>query len=558
MEGGGRLSGGRLGGGRLRAVGGGLLGALLAAHVAIQVHAQAAPSPRGESIYRRGILPSGRPLTGLREPDLKIAGSDAACINCHRRSGLGEVEGRYSIPPISGIYLFHPKAKDGDNYDLPYVDTMRADRDPYTDVTLARAIREGIGADGRPLNYLMPHYTIDDADLAALTEYLKGMTPSKVPGVTKSVLHFATIITPDADPTKRAGMLDVLQHFFDDKNAFARAESPRLNSSHRMMFKANRRWALHVWELSGPPQTWEEQLRRHLAKEPVFLAISGLGGKNWAPVHHFCEWAALPCLFPNVEVPVVAEQDFYTLYFSKGVLLEGDLMSRWLTDDNHAAVGGRVVQIYRTDGVGEVAAHALKSKMAAAGVVLVDRPIGAGAAGQTLLAALRDLGLHDRLVLWLRSKDIAALAGAPVVPSTVLMSGLMGGLGDAPVPAAWRSVTRMTYPFDTPDQRRIRMNYPLGWFRIRQIRVVDEQVQTDTFLACSLVAETVNHMADSFIRDFLIERVEGMLEHRIITGYYPRLALAPNQRFASKGGYLVHFADPAGPHIETDGDWLVP
>jgi hypothetical protein len=30
-----------------------------------------------------------------------------------------------------------------------------------------------------------------------------------------------------------------------------------------------------------------------------------------------------------------------------------------------------------------------------------------------------------------------------------------------------------------------------------------------------------------------------MLEHRLVTGYYPRLALAPNQRFASKGGDWV-------------------
>jgi hypothetical protein len=48
-----------------------------------------------------------------------------------------------------------------------------------------------------------------------------------------------------------------------------------------------------------------------------------------------------------------------------------------------------------------------------------------------------------------------------------------------------------------------------------------------------------------------------MLEHRIITGYYPRLALAPNQRFASKGGYLVHFDEPTGSLLKADGGWLV-
>jgi hypothetical protein len=140
----------------------------------------------------------------------------------------------------------------------------------------------------------------------------------------------------------------------------------------------------------------------------------------------------------------------------------------------------------------------------------------------------------------------------------VFISGLMGDLAQAPLPAAWRGVAQMAYPFDLPAKRTIRMDYPLGWFRIRQIPVVAEQVQSDTWLACGLLSETLNHMADSFIRDYLVERVEGMLEHRIITGYYPRLALAPNQRFASKGGYIVRFADAAGTRVVPDGDWLVP
>jgi hypothetical protein len=531
-----------------------LLGTLLGA----QAWAQRGAPPAGESIYRLGILPSGRALAANREPDLKIQGADAACVNCHRRSGLGMKEGRTIMPPVSGIYLYHPRATPVDDLDLPFVDGMRPDRDPYTDTSLARAIRDGIGVDGQVLNYLMPRYALDDPDMAALIAYLKTLTPLPVPGVTDSLLNFATIITPDADPVKRKGMLDVLNHFFTDKNAFARAETPRMRSSHRMMFKANRRWQLHVWELTGAPDTWEKQLAQHLAREPVFAVISGLGGKTWAPVHHFCEQATLPCLFPNVDLPVVAERDFYSLYLSQGVLLEAQLVARRLGDAKIVPTAGRIVQIYRAGDIGEPAAKALANASTAGGYRIVGHALRAGGSRRELAAALRDAGPHDALVLWLRPEDVASLTDAPVRAAAVFMSGIMGGLDKAPLPADWRGVTRMAYPFDLPDLRRIRMDYPLGWFAIRHIAVVDERVQADTYLACGLLAETLSHMADSFIRDYLVERVEGMLEHRILTAYYPRLALAPNQRFASKGGYIVHFAEPRGTRLIADSDWIAP
>lgn len=116
----------------------------------------------------------------------------------------------------------------------------------------------------------------------------------------------------------------------------------------------------------------------------------------------------------------------------------------------------------------------------------------------------------------------------------------------------------MAYPFDLPEQRRVRVDYPLGWFSIRKIPVVAPQAQTDTWLACGIVSDAINHMADTFVRDYLIERVEEMLEHRVITGYYPRLALAPGQRFASKGGYIVRFAEPGGHKVVALGNWITP
>jgi hypothetical protein len=534
-----------------------VLGLLALASFGTGVHAAATPTA-GELLYRHGVLLSGKPVHGEREAGASVEGADAACSNCHRRSGLGSKEGQNSIPPITGTYLFMPRATGPDDMAVPFVEGARADRDPYTDDTLARAIREGIGADGQPLSYLMPRYRLGDTDMVALVSYLKGMTRAPVPGVTDSVLHFATIITPDADPAERQGMLDVLEKYFFDKNAAVRSASPRLYSSRKMMFRVTRQWQLHVWELTGGPQTWDAQLRRHLAEEPVFAVISGLGGKTWAPVHHFCEQHSLPCLFPNVNLPPVEEGDFYPVYFSKGVLLEARLIAGQIRSQHDSSAPRRLVQIYRSGDVGEEAAAALRAATGGLGLISVDRVLKHRGGSQEVAAALEDVGPGDALILWLRSGDVGSLAPVPVKAGAVWMSGLMGGLEKSPLPAAWRSVARMAYPFDLPEKRRVRVDYALGWFAIRHIPVVAPQVQADTYLACGLVAETLSHMVDTFVRDYLVERIESDVEHRIITGYYPRLTLAPGQRFASKGGYMVRFADPVRPKIVAVSDWTIP
>ena len=524
----------------------------------------------GESIYMRGVLASGASLEGSRQGASFTKGAQAACVSCHRRSGLGTTEGRIVIPPIAGRYLFHARKTDFDEVDLPYIESERSNRDPYTDATLARAIREGLDSEGKPLGYLMPRFALGDADMAALLDYLKKLETRRAPGVTDTLLHFATIITPDADPVKRRGMLDVMQRYFADKNVFPFGKSPAMRSTgktvySKSMYMVKRQWQLHVWELTGPAATWTNQLHRHLAEEPVLAAVSGLGGSNWAPVDEFCEREHLPCLFPNVEVPVVANRDFYTLYFSQGVLLEAQLIAQRIGEAGapHIGAAGKgapvkiVQQIYRAGDSGEPAALALAAELKTRGIAVHDLVLANGSAVQPLAEALRGASSADALVLWLRPGDIAALGDAAPSRPTVYMSGLMGGLERSPLPAGWRSRTRLAYPFDLPDQSRVRVHYPLGWFSMRHIPVVAEQVQVDTYLACGLLAETLSHMADAFVRDYLVERTEEMLEHRVLTGPYPHLTLAEGQRFASKGGYLVPFAGD-GTRLIADGAWTVP
>jgi hypothetical protein len=553
----------------MSALGPAVAAALLLAVRAPRAHAAAAPADRvGPSIYLRGVLGSGAPLQGTREAGgLVTTGPEAACVNCHQRSGLGTVEGSLSIPPVTAQYLFHPRAHGAGEPALPYVEGLHGDRDPYTEETLERAIRDGVDSQGRPLSYLMPRYALGDADMAALVGYLKALDARHVSGVTESVLHFATVVTPDADPVRRQAMLNVMESFFAQKNQHPFRPTPAMLTSGKTqyakgMYLANRRWQLHVWELTGPASTWRAQLDRHLAEEPVYAVVSGIAGTSWAPVHEFCEQNGVPCLFPNVEAPVDAERDFYPMYFSKGVLLEAQLAARALLGSSGAAPEA-VEQVYRKGDVGETAARALAAQLATQGIRVHDTVLPAGKPGRGVAEALRSSARRKdakgrALVLWLRPADVAALGKPPTGVGTVVLSGLLGGLERSPLPAAWREHTRMTYLFDLPEKRSVRLDYPLGWFAVRHIPVVDERVQTDTYLACNLLADVLNRMADNFARPYLLEQLQILLEHRLITGYYRHLSLANGQRFASKGGYLVRFREAAGPAVVPEGDWIVP
>jgi cytochrome c len=508
-----------------------------------------------ERIYRDGILPSGQPLRGLREAGVAIEGRAAACANCHRRSGIGVNEGRITIPPISGKYLLRPGERATPEAGMQSPAAV-ARHERYNDETLARAIREGINADGKPLSYLMPRFALNDADATLVVDYLKSLSSEPVPGVSHDELDFATIITPDADPAERSGMLDVLTHFFSNKNDYERGHDPALVSARRIHYRVVRKWRLHVWELSGPAETWEAQLQAHLRAEPVFAVISGVGGREWAPVHRFCERAALPCLFPNVQLPVVEESDFYPLYFSRGVLLEADLIGSQLRSAAPAS-GRRVVQIYRRGDIGEVAAQALRSKSAAQGLDWVDLPLAGPRASGDVRKALATLRAGDSVVLWLRGDDLRELPADPP-RSVVFVSGLMAGLEDAPLPASWRGSTQVTYPVDLPQRRAIRLVYPLTWFKTQHVPVVAERVQVDTYVACQVLSEAIGHSFGDLVPDYLIEQIENMVSLKLIDGYYPRLGLAPGQRFASKGGYVVRLPAVTGGQVVADSDWLVP
>jgi hypothetical protein len=523
------------------------------------VSAETRQSVRAQAMFRLGLLADGRALEGERQGGLNVGGRAAACAACHRRSGLGMTEGQVVVPPITGKFLFEPRTINLRDTSAPQRHAVPWTRMPYDDATLARAIRLGIDSSGRQLDALMPRYRLGAATMADLAAYLRQLSSGAARGVAEDTLHFATIVTPDVDPVDKRSVLEVMQHFFADKNAFIRGGSRAMSAQRQVEYRVTRRWQLHVWELTGSPQTWGEQLQRKIAAQPVFAAISGLGRSTWKPVHQFCEEAALPCLFPNIELPGGSAQDFYTVYFSRGVQLESDLILERLSRPGTQAGSDRIVQVYRPDDVGASAAEALRRSATEAGfaVQMQVLPAQADRVGD-LIGALAGVRPDDTLVLWLRGRDLAALPEVVPDAGQILISGLMGGLEKAPLPRAWRKRASMTYPLDLPEQRKVRMNFPQSWYRVHNIEPAAARLQTDTYVACGILAEALSGMLDNFAPDYLLEQTEAMLSHRLNNGYYARLSLGPDQRIASKGGYFVRFTEAAGGGIAAEGDWIVP
>jgi cytochrome c553 len=572
--------------------------------------AGAADLESGRRIYVEGVLPSGAALTGTRFDSSVVSGAQAACISCHRRSGMGQVEGDLQVPPITGNFLFAPKTEKHLAMMDPRVSkSLNQSHDPYTQASLAEAIIHGRNNRGREMSVAMPRYNLSEADMNALTVYLKQLSAQWSPGVTQNSIRFATVITPDVDPLRRKTMIDMMQMIFRQKNGStenaARGHSRRhMTSAAEFVLGTERTWDLDVWELQGAPETWGEQLAAHYRSQPVFALISGISASTWQPVHEFCEQQNVPCWFPSVDLPVKAASQ-YSFYFSGGVMLEADVLARHLLGGE--TLPKRVIQIFRDETVGRAASQELEHAFSGSPVTVENRILGADSAGSDALRTV--LGKQrsgDVVVYWLRQDDVALLGRLrPVRGVANYFSSRLANAEHAALPAAWRSNSHLVYLYELPAKRENNLAYFRAWINMHKFPLVDEAMQSEVFFALNYMTDTSAEMLNNLYRDYLVERAETMMDKRegskaeqetrdrlylgqpgdlarkhgemrakeevrlSITGQvdtaishgttiYPHLSLGPGQRFASKGGYIVRFSDDHSEKLIAESGWIVP
>lgn len=572
----------------------------------------------GKRIYESGVLANGTSLVGKRKDGTTVSGAAAACTHCHRPSGMGQVESDIQVAPISGRFLFPQEGeKPLATMDPRYGKRMSIKREPHTDSSLATALNTGLGSNGQTLNPLMPRYNLGDSDMQALTAYLRQLSVAPSPGVEDRTIRFATVMTPGIEPARKKALLDMLRYVVMQKNGSTVVG----NSSRRHMVTAaelvlgtENKWALDVWELSGEPDTWAEQLRGYYRLAPAFALVSGISNSTWEPVEQFCESEHVPCWFPSVAMPPKHTGEpapRYSLYFSRGVTLEAEVLAKHLSESNSS---GQLVQLARGKDAAMDAAKTLGTSLtankaaSAARMQTIDLDQwSAEEAPAQLAKRLKALGAKDTLVMWLRPDDLKLLA--PVLEKVPAQRYASGGLLSATaafMPETLRAGTKLVYPYEMPAVRERNVAYMHIWLKMRRIALVDEALQSEIYFGMNLLTDTLAEMLDNLYRDYMIERAENMIGQREsrkaedetreqglvrpriqrkamegsipqpvpmgATGFaehakglregttvYPRLNLGPAQRYASKGAYIVGYdkEDIASARLVALTNWIV-
>jgi hypothetical protein len=189
----------------------------LASTLAISSISVFAEDKIGADIYQAGKLANGQDLVGIRK-DIKVTGADAACMNCHRTSGMGSVEGNIQAPPITGRFLFRSDDRLFVTMDPRSGKRFNQYHDPYTEKSVALAITQGVNVNGQPMNELMPRYALSDQEIKSLINYLTTLSQNHSPGVDEEKIHFATIVTPDVDQKQKQILITMMNAIFGQKN----------------------------------------------------------------------------------------------------------------------------------------------------------------------------------------------------------------------------------------------------------------------------------------------------------------------------------------------------
>lgn len=531
----------------------------------------------GEIMYHKGILPSGEPMKAHIRGDITVDSSAFSCVSCHMRSGLGSVEGGVFTTPTNGRTLYEPRDKPGTGNNKPSAMSMTdarkeakagiispqppSARPAYTDETLAKVLREGVDPGGRVIDPVMPRYLLEDADMAILVTYLKKLSMEYSPGIDKNFIRFATIVAPDVPQEQVTAMMEPLESFVKAANKQQQDHERQLvKLKEKKQAPTYRRVKLIRWDLKGSPDTWLNQLEEYYRREPVFALISGISPKGWEPVRQFCEANRIPSLLPNTNFPVISDTDWYTLYFSKGFPLEGSTAARYLKTRDNPSLTRNIIQIYRNSPQGLSLAAGFEQELKEQGLppstsiqLKQDDTLTA-----KFLQEQIDRHQPTAIVLWGDADDLSQAVSVPRILNgnvPVIVSGTYLGKEIWTVPEKVRASIYITWPYRLPqDEERFASFYDTPG---TDKKLSDELriVKSRTYAALLVLTRALRGMKGNFYRDYMYDIIS--MKSDVEFPLYERFSFGPDQRYVSKGCYIVQLSAGTKPELIKKSEWVI-
>jgi cytochrome c553 len=510
----------------------------------------------GKNIYLYGKLPSGKDLVATTVADVELKGKKAACTNCHKRSGLGSNEGTTIAPPIIGEILFSAKKIKAHRLKSATTDSVSAlDRPAYTRETLMHTLVNGIDARGKQLQYLMPRYTLAQSDFNNLYAYLGTLSTSDK-AVTDKILHIATVIDTRVSQNKQDIVTGTLKKYVSELNAQTRHETKRASNApiqKEWHYQSYRKIKLHIWELSGKPETWTAQLNKYYSSTPVFAITSGISNAPWSKVDQFCNAKEIACILPNTRVPGLTKDNFYTLYYSTGPYNDAYVLAKYMKQNKQDS---RILQISDHYSYSKIAKKVITEELT-----------------NTKNISLENVEREKDFIKKHISNETTVIIWSEIISDTLIkeLSANAGNIKSIFIPyfLALDMETRKkleklntdvftSYPYVKPKGERIITIRAWAWARSRKLNLSDIPLLTNTFTSMVLLNDAIKHVRSNFNQAYIIETLEHMVDNSVVTGIYPKLSIGPGQRYASRGGNIMKVPVKPEEKLQEVSEWILP
>lgn len=489
----------------------------------------------GKRIYYRGESNSGRPVfASLGDPPMQISAKMLPCVNCHGYDGRGLSEAGIESSNISWSTLIKP-------YRVTQPTGRR--RSAYDETTLRRAITQGIDPSTNKLGVGMPHFLMDDIDMASLIAYIKRIETDIDPGVTDTQIVLATILPPHGPGKSSAQAVGDL----------LRARFKQVNDKGGVY---GRKIKLHEIDVADSSTSTVDKLRNLLKTEPVFAIITPWVPGESAELVTLAIEREIPIIIPITSPPFgVDETNRFVFYLHSGLdtqtkVLVDDLVQQ---DDPEKKLNYAILT--HKGGVFEQLAHVVK-----------DRFDEHGMRNITITTDDKTITSIDRITKLFKIADGVFLFGADTEVNSWLTHAKRTGASPKilMVSASFGKQTlAATQSYDghlvcafsntnqaqSPEARAAFQTF----LQHHKLSTTPDAASTTAYCAVNLFMEGLQNAGRKLRRERLILELEGLYEFS--TGLTRDVTFGPIRRVGVSGAYIVTF-DPHSQSPLPNSRWV--